>query len=312
MSDQNRKMKYLLTCVFMFVACITQAQQTAMYTQYMFNTLAINPAYSSMDESLTITALSRHQWVGFKGAPRTQTLSFHTPVKESNTFIGAVLVNDQIGEVIKETGGDLSLAQRVPVGTDSYLSLGANGGISSYSASYSDDFPASPASYDDPVFQNQNNMRVNFGWGVMLFSDKYYVGISSPHFFYKDINTTINKDSKTAYRSHYLFQAGYLFQLNRDLKLKPNFLIKYVNGSPVQFDLNASFLISETLWLGASYRSLDSFDAIASFFITPDLQLGYSYDFTNTQLSKVQKGSHEISLQFRLPVKGHDHTACYF
>ena len=308
----GRIMKLILTCIIVFASIMVNGQQKAMYTQYMFNTLAINPAYSTLDESLTFTALSRHQWVGFKGAPHTQTISVHSPIKESNTFVGAILVNDQIGEVIKETGGDLSIAQRVPVGLSSYLALAINGGMSSFSANYSDKYGESPASGNDPIFQNESNGRVNFGWGAMLFSDKYYVGISAPHFFYRDLQNITKTNAQTAYRAHYIFQAGYLVQINRDLKLKPNFLIKYVNGSPVQFDLNASVLISETLWLGASYRSLDSFDAIAAFYITKDLQLGYSFDFTNTPLARVQKGSHEISLQFRLPVRGRDHTACYF
>ncbi len=305
-------MKFILTCILVVAANMVNGQQKAMYTQYMFNTLAINPAYSTIDESLTFTALSRHQWVGFKGAPHTQTVSVHTPIGESNTFIGAIIINDQIGEVIKETGGDLSIAQRVSVGNKSYFALAINGGMSSYSATYSENYGQSPASASDPVFQDESSRRVNIGWGAMLFSDKYYVGISSPHFYYRDLSDIAKTNSRSAYRAHYLFQAGYLMQLNQDLKLKPNFLIKYVNGSPIQFDLNASVLIKETLWIGASYRSLDSIDAIASIFITKDLQLGYSFDFTNSPLAKVQKGSHEISLQFRLPVRGKDHTACYF
>lgn len=288
------------------------AQQKAMYTQYMFNTLAINPAYSTLDESLTLTALSRHQWVGFKGAPKTQTVSIHSPIGESNTFIGGILVNDQIGEVIRETGGDISLAQRVPVGTNSYFALGVNAGSSSFGANYSENYKLSPGSSSDPVFQDQSNMRINFGWGAMLFSDKYYVGISAPHFYYRDLGSLAKSANKAAYRPHYILQAGYLIDLNENLKFKPNLLIKYVNGSPTQFDINANFLLSETLWLGASYRSLDSFDALASVFITPDLQVGYSYDFTNTQLAKVQRGSHEIVIKFRLPVRGRDHSACYF
>ncbi|MBD3748903.1 MAG: type IX secretion system membrane protein PorP/SprF [Sphingobacteriales bacterium] len=305
-------MRIIFACMLLFICSIAKAQQKAMYTQYMFNTLAINPAYSCLDESLTFTALARQQWVGFKGAPRTQTISIHTPIKESNTFVGAILVNDQIGEVIRETGGDISIAQRVPVGLSSYLAAGINGGISNYSAAYSEIYAQSPASANDPVFQNESGMRVNVGWGVMLFSDKYYVGLSSPHFFYRDISAIAQPNNKSAYRPHYLFQAGYLLDLNDQMTLKPNLLVKYVNGSPMEFDLNASVLFSKTLWLGASYRSADSFDALAAVYITPDLQLGYSYDFTTTKLAQVQRGTHEISLQFRLPVKGRDHTACYF
>ncbi|HTN20630.1 MAG TPA: type IX secretion system membrane protein PorP/SprF [Pelobium sp.] len=305
-------MRFVFTFMALFVALNIFAQQKAMFTQYMFNTLAINPAYSTLDESLTFTALSRHQWVGFKGAPNTQTLSVHSPIGESNTFIGGILVNDQIGEVIRETGGDISLAQRVPVGYESYFSVGINAGSSSFGANYSENYKLSPASGSDPVFEDQHGMRINFGWGAMLFSDKYYVGISAPYFFYRDLGSLAKSANKTAYRPHYILQAGYLMQLNDNLKFKPNFLIKYVNGSPTQFDINANFLLSETLWLGASYRSLDSFDALASVFITPDLQVGYSYDFTNTQLAKTQKGSHEIAIKFRMPVRGRDHTACYF
>ena len=141
-----------------------------------------------------------------------------------------------------------------------------------------------------------------------MFSDKYYLGLSSPHFYY----TNFSSSRTTETRPHYMLQAGYLTKINENIKLKPNFLVKYVNGSPIQFDLNANILLNETLWLGASYRSLDSFSAVASVYVTNDIQFGYSYDLAHTALSKVQKGSHEIMLQFRMGVKGRDQLRCYF
>ena len=307
--------KYVIFFALFYSFCLTCiAQQKAMYTQYMFNALAINPAYAAVDEAMAVTALSRHQWTGFTGAPNTQTISFHTPVKESNTFLGALLVRDQIGEVITETGGCLTVAQRVKVGENSYVSLGINAGLSSLKADYSEMYSQSSTSTDDPSFIDENSIRGNMGIGVMLFSDKYYVGISSPHLYYDDLILLTKNPTSLAYRPHYMVQAGYLLNINDDFKLKPNLLIKYVNGAPVQFDLNANLLIKETVWLGASYRSLDSFDGMLSMFITPDIQFGYSYDFITTKLASVQKGSHEIMLKFRLPVKGRDpaRLACYF
>lgn len=304
--------RYFIALAILFWAFLAQAQQKAMYSQYMFNGLAINPAYAAVDESMALTALSRHQWVGFAGAPNTQTISIHTPVKESNTFVGGLMMRDQVGEVITETGGYLTLTQRVPVGKKSYLAVGVNGGISSFQANYSQNFPQSPNSSSDPVFQDESNMRGNFGAGVMLFSDQYYVGLSSPHFYYRDFNSIGKLDGESRYRPHYILQAGYLATLSEDLKLKPNLLLKYVNGSPLQIDMNANVLIKDALWLGVSYRSLDSFDAMASVYISPELQFGYSYDFTTTALAGAQKGTHEIMLQFRLPVKGRDRMACYF
>lgn len=305
-------MRRILIACSIFFTLVSYGQQNAMYTQYMFNTLAINPAYASVDESMTITALSRHQWVGYKGAPNTQTISIHTPIGETDTFIGALLINDQIGEVLKETGGYFTLSQRVEIGSEAYLAVGVNAGMSSFRADYSELYGQSPDSGNDPVFQNSSNMRGNFGIGVMYFSEKYYFGLSSPHFYQKDFMSYSKETAGRDIRPHYLFQAGSLFEVNYDFKFKPNLLIKYVNGSPLQVDLNANVLLKEKLWLGASYRSLDSFDALASYFITPDVQFGYSYDFAHTELSKAQKGSHEIMLKFRFAVKGRDHKACYF
>ncbi|HEY0054725.1 MAG TPA: type IX secretion system membrane protein PorP/SprF [Pedobacter sp.] len=304
--------RIIIVVIILIFALVGYGQQKAMYTQYMFNTLAINPAYASVDESLTVTALTRHQWIGYDGAPSTQTLSIHSPLGISNTFIGGILINDRIGQVLKETGGTFSLSQRVEVGSEEYLAVGANAGVSSFRAGYSELYDQSPESINDPVFHNSNNIRGNFGIGVMYFSQKFYLGLSSPHFYQKDFSSYSKETASRTVKPYYLFQAGSIIEFNYDLKFKPNLLIKYVNGSPAQFDINANFLIKETLWLGASYRSYDSFDALASVFITPDIQLGYSYDFAHTELAKVQKGSHEVMLKFRFAVKGRDHKACYW
>lgn len=283
-------------------------QQRAMFTQYMFNGLAINPAYSAIDEALSATAVARQQWVGFKGAPNTQSFTIHTPIKESNSSVGAMFMRDQIGEVISENGAYLSFAQRVQVGEGTFLAVGVNGGISKYVANYS--YIQTPSSASDPVFADQNDLRGNFGLGVMLFSDKFYAGISSPFFFSRDIAGGTN--TGTSHKPHFMAQGGYLADLGESVKFKPHMLVKYVSGSPVQVDLNANFLLKEILWLGASWRSFDSFDAVAQIQLTPNIQIGYSYDFTTSDLSSVEKGSHEIMLNFRLPVKGREFPRCYF
>lgn len=310
MKTQPREIHYILLAVLFFISGVLPliAQQKAMFSQYMFNGLVINPAYSAIDEALNVTALARQQWVGFKGAPNTQTFTVHSPIKQSNTSAGIILMRDQIGEVISETGVLGTLAHRVEVGENTYLALGLNGGISKYAGQYSLTGSASAAT--DPVFADQNSLRANFGFGLMLFSEKFYAGVSSPYFYYRDMG--INSSSSSAYKPHYLLQGGYLVDLGDDIKFKPNLLVKYVNGSPVQIDLNANFLLKETLWLGGSLRSMDSFDVLAEILITPNIQLGYSYDFTTTQLAKVERGSHEVSLSFRLAPRSSSLPRCYF
>jgi type IX secretion system PorP/SprF family membrane protein len=306
------KINALLTLLFLQLFLSAEAQQKAMYTQYMFNGLALNPAYSATDEALTISSLLRQQWVGLKGAPNTQTFTIHTPIKETNSSMGLSLIRDQIGEVITEQGGYVTFAQRVPMGENSYLAVGANMGISSYQADYSSNYTASPQSLADPVFEDYSSLRGNFGLGVVFFTPKYYIGLSSPHFYYRPLGDFGSFGSKESYRPHYILQAGLIRSINENIKFKPHVIANYVNGSPVQIDFNASLLIAETLWLGGSYRSLDSFNAIAQIYVTPTIAFGYSYDFVSTELSRVQKGSHEISLKFRLPVKGREFPRCYF
>jgi len=312
MKFQTKEFIAVLLVLLLFIGGTISvlAQQKAMFTQYMFNGLIINPSYSSMDEALNVTALVRQQWVGFKGAPNTQTVSVHSPIKQSRTSLGLILMRDQIGEVISENGVLGTAAHKVAIGDDTYFALGLNAGIGKYVGQYSQS--GSPSAALDPVFADQNSLRANLGFGLMLFSQKFYAGFSSPFFYYRDMGASTN--SATAYKPHYMLQGGYLADLGEDIKFKPNVLLKYVNGSPVQIDLNANFLFKETLWLGASLRSMDSVDLLAEIQLSPNVQLGYSYDFTTTRLAAVERGSHEIVLNFRISTRGNSSSTpkCYF
>lgn len=286
------------------------AQQRPMFTQYMFSGLTVNPAYSAMDEALNVTALARQQWVGFKGAPNTQTFSLHTPIRQSNTSLGFIFSRDQIGEVISENGIQGTIANRVEIGNETFLALGLNAGINKFVGQYS--IAGSNSSLVDPVFADQNYFRGTLGFGLMLFSPKFFAGFSSPYFFNYDFASA--NSSPIDHKAHFLIQGAYLQDIGDDIKFKPSLLVKYVNGSPLQIDLNAHLLFKETFWLGASWRSLDSIDLLAEMQISPNIQLGYSYDFTTTKLAAVEKGSHEIVLSFRILTRGSTKLLpkCYF
>jgi type IX secretion system PorP/SprF family membrane protein len=295
--------------LFLTLSGMLHAQQRPMFTQYMFNGLAINPAYSALDEVFTVTAAHRQQWTSFAGAPNTQSFTVHTPIHESNTSVGLMFLRDQIGESLTDQGVSLSLAQRIPVGEESWLAAGITGGFSKYSANYSQ--LADNVSSLDPLFGNENDSHLNIGWGAMLFSQKYYLGLSSPFF----INKTLSSSSSsvpTSERAHILFYGGYLIDAGPLFKIKPNLLLKYVKGSPVQADVNANVLIADRVWVGGSWRSFDSVDLITQLQVSENLQLGYSYDITQTGLSSVERGSHEFVLKVRFPIKGRGFPRCYF
>jgi type IX secretion system PorP/SprF family membrane protein len=279
----------------------SMAQQQVMFTQYMFNQLALNPAYAGIHKGISMSFLARNQWVGFDGAPKTQTFSIHSPLKYRNIALGALLIHDQIG-ITDQFGAQFSYAYRIKFINDSKLSFGIQGGFNQYKV----DYTKNPNNDPSLGSQNINEISPNIGAGVMWHSDRFYLGFSVPQLVnhtvgddFEDPNSgeVIDSDSKTL--RHYFLSGGYVFRLNEYLRLKPNILFKWVQGAPFQLDLNANLLIMDLIWVGVSYRSLESVDFLFQIQITDQFQLGYAYDLsTGSELARVNNGSHEIMLNF--------------
>ena len=283
-----------ITFAFLFGISAAIAQQQVMFTQYMFNHLAINPAYAGSHGTLSITALARKQWAGLEGAPSTQTLSAHLPIKNQRVGAGLILINDKIG-VTKQTGVYNAYSYRIPFQNGGRLAFGLQIGFTAYNAQFS------KVSDTDPTFAGDiKEVHPNVGGGLFYSTKLFYVGFSAPQLIQNTFDKD-NLDSDSKMLRHYFLTAGYVFTLNRQLKLKPNFLVKAVSGAPVQLDLNLNLLMQEVLWVGVSWRSFESVDALLQFQITEKFQFGYSYDFsTTTKLSRVNNGSHEVSLNYRM------------
>jgi type IX secretion system PorP/SprF family membrane protein len=272
----------------------TYGQQQVMFTQYMFNGLAINPAYAGSHETVSLTALAREQWTGIDGAPSTQTFSVHSPVFNKRIGLGLLLLHDEIG-VTEQSGVYGSYSYKIPFVNGGKLALGLQAGFTFYNAKFSEVSDTNPAFANGDVKESQPN----FGFGAYYFTDRFYAGISVPQLVQNSFDKN-NNDSDSQLLRHYFITSGYVFDISRNLKLKPNVLVKAVEGAPVEIDLNVNLLINELIWVGVSYRSFDSFDAIFQLQVTDRLQIGYSYDFaTTTDLRRVNNGSHEIMLNYR-------------
>ena len=288
-------MKKLLLILHLWLfANAVMAQQQVMFTQYMFNGLAINPAYAGIHEGMSASILWREQWAGFTGAPSTQTLSLHSPIGKSSASYGGMVIRDKIG-VTEQIGAQASAAYRIFIDEDTRLSFGLQASMTNFRAEYIDTTTGS-----DPTLANSNinEFKPNFGVGLLYHSDKYYLGLSIPQMLNQSFDQT-NESSESQLVRHYFLTGGLVFDLNPDFKLKPNVLIKYVSGAPIQVDLNVNLLIKEVIWVGASYRSFDSIDLLMQLQLTPRFQLGYAYDIsTSNELRSVNSGSHEIMLNY--------------
>jgi len=282
-------MKNLITILILFIAGSALAQSEATYSQYMFNGLAINPAYAGSHNSLDLSVLSRFQSVGIDGAPKTQTFTGHTGIMKKKVGIGFLLINDKIG-VTQQTGFYLSYAYKIQF-ENSTLSLGLQGGGTMVDAKYSTLLIRQPG--DPLVSGDVKGFKPNFGAGLYYYSDRFYAGISMPQM--------IDAGEKGITQVQPLiFTSGIVFDLNPVLKLKPNILFRLVDQKPVEFNYNMNLLIHETLWIGVSYRPSNSANIILELQLTEQLRFGYAYDFGINDLQKVNSGSHEFMLNFQL------------
>lgn len=273
------------------------AQQDPQFTQYMFNLLAINPAYAGSADRASLKALSRHQWVGFDGAPTTQTLTFHSPVWNESLGVGGTVLRDTHGPITQYTFM-ADIAYRIHMG-DAKLAFGLKGGLNLLQGRFAE---LNPLEQNDQVFQQNVNTKLDpqFGFGMMYYSDRYFLGISTPKLLRTDFFETDSLVfvSSPGQRPHYFLTGGYVFDMGLYHKFKPTFLVKAVQGAPVSFDLSANFLFFEKFWLGAMYRHTDAVGALAQYHITDELTVGYAYDFPLSPLRNYSGGSHEIMLGF--------------
>jgi type IX secretion system PorP/SprF family membrane protein len=290
--------KKIIGLILMIISLNVNAQQDAQFTQYMFNTININPAYAGSRGVMSVFALHRSQWIGLDGAPVTNTVSINTPINQSNVGLGLSLVNDKIGPT-NENAISADLSYTIPTSEEFKLSFGIK--------ATADIFNLDPTKLEikdqnDPQFQNFNNkIRPNFGAGVYWHSDKMYLGLSVPNFIQTDRYS--EKDQDVAIyteKINYYLIGGYVFDLSPELQFKPAFLTKLVEGAPLQVDLSGNFLFFEKFNVGLAYRWSAAVSAMAGFQINDGLYIGYGYDNETTNLKKYSSGSHEIFLRFEL------------
>ncbi len=304
----------------LFVGGFLFGQQDPMFTKYMFNSLVFNPAYAGSRDHMDIALLHRTQWYEINGAPQTQTLTLHTPLRNERVAVGFSIVNDKIGPT-NTTGVNLIYAYRIPF-KKGKLSIGLQAGLENYRADWTQ---LNLQSGNDPSFlENENRLLPNFGAGIYYYTSHFYVGASSPQLVEYDLRNGATTSIYARQVRHYYLTMGAAIPLNgRALVFKPSILIKNVGldkpaskldafkdiGAPNEFDIDVSFLFQEALWVGASFRSafaafqdnkssFDSADIWVSYLLSNGLRFGAAYDYPLTELSNVTSGAFEIMVGY--------------
>lgn len=285
------------TLLVPLLAVAAVAQHTPITSQYLFNGLVINPAYAGSTDALTANLSYRHQWVGMDGAPVTQVFSMHTPLKDSKLTIGALLSNDRIG-ISNETELRGAIAYRLPM-RKGKLQLGLSGGLSALQARWTE---LALQDRSDLQFaqDSRSQLRPTFGAGAYYYNKKWFAGLSIPAFL---SNRYVAQDDRWLVQhdmGHYqpMVTGGMLVALDRNLKLKPSVLVRYMQASGVQADLNMNLIVRNKFWTGISYRTNDALVAMFQVLPTNQWRIGYAYDMGLSKLASLHHGSHELMVQY--------------
>lgn len=285
-----------------------RAQQDKMFSQYMFNMMALNPAYAGSRDVLSMSALYRNQWTGVEGAPQTATFTMDMPLNRERVGVGLQLYGDKYGPV-QEAGGFVSYAFRIKVGARSTLALGLQGGAASYNVNLADIKTAPDGGVADPAFaSNISKILPNFGTGIYLSNDRSYLSLSVPRLIKNKLNEYNVGDVLATQRRHAYLAAGFVVGISPSVKMKPSMLVKYAEGAPLGFDANINFWFADRVAIGTSIRrnqfsdwspvGTDAIIGILEIQLTDQFRFGYSYDRTMNNFKDVAPSSHEIMIRY--------------
>lgn len=302
----RRIIQYTALWVAVLWSATILGQQDAQYTQYMYNTMSVNPAYAGSRGQLSLATLYRSQWMGLEGAPETFTLNLHSPIRNSRVGYGVSVVHDNIGDgVVQETYLDAVVSYTIDVSRDAKLSFGLKAGGNMLSLDFSGlrNFDAEPVQSDNI----DNRFSPNFGVGAYYHTDRFYAGLSAPNLLQSEYFDNNRQDANdvqflSTERINFYMITGYVFDLNYNLKFKPAILTKVVSGAPLQLDLSGTFLFNEKFSFGAAYRWDASISGLIGFQLNQQLMIGMAYDRETTELGGTQfnDGTFEVFLRWEL------------
>jgi len=296
------------TCFLILTLGEVQAQQDAQFTQYMYNTLSINPAYAGTRGVLSATGVYRSQWLGLDGAPNSQTFNLHTPLNRG-LGIGFSIINDEIGNgTNQDTYFDAAVSYTISLSEADRLSFGLKLGGHSLNIDFNQ--LRNYNSADIPLLESaiDNRFSPNFGAGIYYHNSKYYAGLSVPNFLATEhFQNSGNMRFVAEERMNVYLMGGAVYDLSPEWKIKPAFLLKAVNGAPLQADLSANLFFQERFSVVAASLKTAAVSGLFSYQISNQLMLGVAYDWETTQLGSTafNNGSVEIFLRYEF-IRGFD------
>ncbi|MEO9483504.1 MAG: type IX secretion system membrane protein PorP/SprF [Ekhidna sp.] len=288
-------MKKGLLMLFTCISLASSGQQDPLYSQYQFNQLMINPAYAGIYNRLSVGVISRFQWAGIEGSPRTNTITAQSALADGKIGLGALILNDRFG-VSNNYEVQFASSYNIKFNRSTQLAMGIQGGFVQFGYDFNKvnlDF------FDDPELLNghDNILKPNFGVGFMLLNPNFFIGASVPRIL--NVSVTDGSTQSERYKRHYYFSAGVAAEIQKT-PVKATTLIRSMAGETYSFDITLSAFLDDVMWAGISVRDLKHFGVLGIFEINETIKLGYSFELPANNLIHGNYGTHEVSLSYNV------------
>lgn len=299
----------MLSILFFQTAGILQAQIQPITSHYMYNPQAANPAFYGRREGISFSANYRHQWAKMEGQPRTVSVFADANLPQAHGGVGFLVSNDMIGAYTTSylRAGytfiqDIRKKFKIAVG----LNAGATFSRLDGSKLITPQGAGSNLNDDNLSNQVQKSIRPDLSVGISFIHKYIEAGVVYSNLINaKDKFKGDSKDLKTKYGGVLQTYIGSRVRVSDNFSIKPSILLN-TDFKEFQTDLSLMAGYKDYLFLGVNVRgynkkSFESLSPIVSISPVKNLNIIYSYDVSLNKLSRVNKGSHEITLNYFLP-----------
>ena len=283
----------------------------------------VNPAVAGTERYAPLMLSTRQQWIGWEGAPGTQSVTFHTRLRAKSLFytpqgfrnkgknsfgkigVGGGFFNYTYGAV-SHMGVHLDYAYHVFVG-NGRLAMGLAPIFFQYRLNKSN-FTMPDSNIPDPLLEDPTEVFsfLDANAGLHYYQDNFYLGLSviqllnssvkfGDYSFPKTEDPSENPDLA---RTLYLY-SGMTFELSRDMILEPSVYLKFNARTGIRFDVNTQIVLQERFFAGVSYRFLESAGLLAGVRLD-NMQVRYLFEIPLSSQIPNRFSNHSIGIGFNI------------
>lgn len=279
---------------FLFKA---EAQQVSLVDQYYINPSVYNPAAAGYNNLFQAYILRNKKFGDFDGGQVFHSFTLNTGLKEGKYGIGLNLSNNNVG-LFNTTQADIAYSYRIKINENQFLRLGLSAGISDFRL----DLKNTNADLNDELLQanNYNNTEFVANIGAYYTNKNLTVALAIPQLINQSNISKYDGDDLYRQSRHVLLSGSYEIPISsiKDLSFVPNFMMRFVKNTPLQYDINAQVKLKSKGWFSVNYRNKYAIGLNIGVHALKNLKMGYSYNVNTQNSAHISASNHEFLIGY--------------